>query len=574
VDQEPLQRAVTRRRLIKASAGTALAGVAGLELLLQACAPGAAPTTAGTASGASARASGLPSYFPAKTPARPDFHSEDPRIEDGFNTYPSAPFKSWNKPPPSAGGTVNVYMLNYAAPATPRDQNPAWQAVEQQLNATVVMNIVPMADYKVKLATTLAGNDLPDIIHLSPGYSAAASLPEFFKAKCADLTPYLGGDAVKDYPNLAAIPTYAWKNSISAIDGKLYLIPLQRYLPAAQQQGGFLFKNSDLWDSVIGAGVEPKDADDLKKMMQQFVQPGVRWAFGNSASLRFGLAIFTRLFGAPNTWALESNGTLTRDYETEAFKAGLGYLRDLWAAGLVWPDGATLTDSRSNFVAQKFALSLEAYGIGYADFWRRGLQQNPPVHFALMKPFAAQAGQKAQAYLSGGYIAMNVLKQAPAERIKELLRIMDWLAAPFGSQEDLLLSYGVKEIDYTLDASSNPVPTARGPMDAAYSAWKYVCQHPQVNYQADLPGYAQACWDAEQQIFPIGVEDPTNGFYSPTQFGSPAFTAEQRFTDGINGIIVGHEPLSSFGQLVKDWQTGAGNQIRKEYLDAMAAARN
>jgi putative aldouronate transport system substrate-binding protein len=275
------------------------------------------------------------------------------------------------------------------------------------------------------------------------------------------------------------------------------------------------------------------------------------------------------MFGAPNTWRLESNGSLTRDYETQEFKAGLGYLHDLWTAGLVWPDGATNTDSRSNFVGQKFALTLEAYGIGWADFWRRGLQQNPQVHFALMKPFGAEAGIKPQAYLSGGFIAMNVLKQAPPDRIKELLRIMDWLAAPFGSQEDLLLTYGIQGTDYTLDASSNPVPTARGPMDAAYSAWKYVAQHPQVNYQADLPGYAQACWDAEQQIFPIGVEDPTNGYYSPTQFGAAAFAAEQRMTDGINGIIVGHEAMESYDGLVKDWRASVGDQIRGELMQAM-----
>jgi putative aldouronate transport system substrate-binding protein len=571
---QPTLPELSRRTFIRRSSGAMLAGAAGIQVLLDACVPTNTQPSAGSTSQtqtAAGKASVFPTYVASTTPAKPDFHSSDPRVEDGFNSYPASPFKSWNGPPPSNGGTLNAFMLAYAAPATPRDQNPAWREIERQLNATVLMNITPSADYRVKLATTLAGNDLPDLIHISPGYAAAPNLPDFFRARCADLTPYLSGDAAKDYPNLAAIPTYAWKNSISALDGKLYCVPLQRYLPAAQQQGGFLFKNSDLWDSVIGKGVEPTNADDLKRMMQQFVVPGVRWAFGNIASLRYGLAVFTRMFGSPNTWRLGSDGKLTRDYETDEFKAGLGYMRDLWSAGLVWPDGQTSTDSRSNFIGQKFALSLEAYGIGWADFWRRGLQQNPPVHFALMKPFAAQAGQKPQAYLSGGFFAMNVLKQAPPDRIRELLRIMDWLAAPFGSQEDLLLTYGVQGDDYTLDANANPVSTQRGATDAAYSAWKYICQRPQVNYQADLPGYAQACWDAEQQIFPIGVEDPTNGYYSPTQFGSAAFSAEQKMTDGLNDIIVGREPLSSFDDLVKSWQTTAGNQIRQELQSAMAA---
>ena len=51
-------------------------------------------------------------------------------------------------------------------------------------------------------------------MHIYNGIGAAPNLPDFFKARCADLTPYLSGDAAKDYPNLAAIPTYAWNNSL------------------------------------------------------------------------------------------------------------------------------------------------------------------------------------------------------------------------------------------------------------------------------------------------------------------------------------------------------------------------
>ena len=54
---------------------------------------------------------------------------------------------------------------------------------------------------------------------------------EFLDSQCADLTPYLSGDAVKEYPNLAAIPTFAWKNSGCAYNGKIYMWPVERYRP-------------------------------------------------------------------------------------------------------------------------------------------------------------------------------------------------------------------------------------------------------------------------------------------------------------------------------------------------------
>ena len=44
-------------------------------------------------------------------------------------------------------------------------------------------------------------------------------------------------------------------------------------------------------------------------------------------------------------------------------------------------------------------------------------------------------------------------------------------------------------------------------------------------------------------------------------------------TDGLNAIIVGHEPLSSFDDLLKSWQTTVGNQVREELQSAMASGR-
>ena len=49
------------------------------------------------------------------------------------------------------------------------------------------------------------------------------NVPQFLQASCADLTPYLAGDAVKDYPNLAAYPTNSWKPMV--FNGAIYAVP-------------------------------------------------------------------------------------------------------------------------------------------------------------------------------------------------------------------------------------------------------------------------------------------------------------------------------------------------------------
>ena len=96
----------------------------------------------------------------------------------------------------------------------------------------------------------------------------ATGTPQFLQAKAADLTPFLAGDAAKDYPNLAAIPTTAWKNGGCAYQGRLYMVPVHRYLP-----GQMLVKNSSIWDKEIGVDYVPKSADDFKRILQVLTRP-------------------------------------------------------------------------------------------------------------------------------------------------------------------------------------------------------------------------------------------------------------------------------------------------------------
>ena len=197
--------------------------------------------------------------------------------------------------------------------------------------------------------------------------------------------------------------------------------------------------------------------------------------------------------------------------------------------------------------------------------------QNPPNHYRMLKPFPAFDGGKPQAFMTGGFVAMNALKKGSPERVKELLRIMNVLAAPFGSQEDVLLSYGVKDQDYALDAKGNPVPNAEGINRAGYVPWRYIAQHPYVNYQADLPGFAKASWDALQFLIPLSVNDPTLGYYSPTGFGSKGTSANMAWADGVRDVILGRRPMSDYDGLTQTWVRDAGDQIRKEFADAMKA---
>jgi putative aldouronate transport system substrate-binding protein len=575
--QEAAASEMSRRSFLRLS-GAVCAAVLSAPLM-QACQSGqtngsSQPGSSGqgaTAPGASTRASVLPAYQPFSGGPTPEYVSQNPRVVPGFEHYPKDPFTSWTKDPPGSGSNIDVFTVAYYPPPTPYDQNPTWQEVNRQLAANVRMNIVASSDYQVKIGTLMAGNDLPDLIHLYRGVAGAPNLPEFIQARCADLTPYLAGDAIKDYPNLAAIPTYAWKNSLSAIDGKLYQWPIHRYLPGLS----YFFKNTDIYDQAIGATYVPHDAADLKRVLRELNRPDEnRWAIGNvaRAPFNFGVGGFASMFGAPNVWGQSSDGKLIRDWESEPFKAAVGYMRDLWAEGLMWSNAPVASRSRPDFAAGRFALSVEGFGNSWNDFWRQGLEQNPPQHFDILKPFTAHAGDKPRSYLSGGYISTNVMKKASPDRIRELLRVVDWLAAPFGSQEDLLLTYGLPGLDHTIDEHGDPRLTPDGNNRAGYVPWRYTSQHPYVQYQADLPGYTRRTFEVEQLLVGQGVEDVTLGYYSKTNYSADGGTANQTFLDGMNDIILGRRDLSEYDGLVQNWRAAAGDRIRAEYEQAMESA--
>jgi putative aldouronate transport system substrate-binding protein len=562
---------LTRRGFMRISAVGAL-------MLSAACSPSAPPSPGPNINaGVGKKLNPYPTYVPVTNGPKPDYHTDDPRFDDGFDNYPASPIKAIAEKP-GTGGTINILNRAYFPPPTPFAQNPTWQEVNRQINANMAINVIGGPDYQTKFVTTMAGDDLPDIMHIYNGYALAPNLQGFFKAKCADLTPYLAGDAAKDYPYLAALPTYAWKNSVSAIDGQLFLIPIQRHLPIFPGFGGYFFANTEIWNKEIGEGYVPKNADDLKRILVQLTKPQEnRWGIGNSGVASnageggpFALSTYAAMFGAPHNWKLDASGKLIRNRETPEYKAAVGFLRDLMAAGVFPPDVATITQSRPQHAQGRFVMAIDGYGNSWIDLLRQGSQFGNRFH--LIKPFAATDGGKPQAFLSHGFVSMNVLKKASPDRIKELLRVMNFLAAPFGSQEDLLLSYGLQAQDYALDPKGNPVPTSEGIARASYVPWRYIAQHPWVNFQADLPGFAKASHEAQQALLPIGVSDPTDGYFSATAWAKGQ-TADVHFQDGMIDIILGRRQLSEYDDLVKAWQAEAGEQVRKEFVDSMAAAK-
>ena len=373
---------------------------------------------------------------------------------------------------------------------------------------------------------------------------------------------------MKDYPNLANFPALSWTQVIynNAIYGVPVPYPLYLWVHWVHQN---LLDEEGL--------ARPKNADEYKKLGQHFTRPEQNLA-GMGVENNVGMGVtngwLTGIFGAPNIWGLdEKTGKLTATVETEQFRAAVGYARDLWTAGIFHPNAMqyNLVSARNDFAARRFAFRFDGFQSASVTFWDNSVNLEPPGKPRIMTPFPATDGGKPTYWANSGFLGYSVIKQAPPERIKEMLRILNWLAAPMGSQEFLLMNYGLKDVHWTPDEKGNPILNARGKADALVP-FRYITQGPVALYYTRDPQYASVMQDAEKAMFPYVAINPTDGFYSPTKDSKyPGLLRD--LSDKLNDIVVGRQQFSYLDQVIKEWLDGGGSQMRTEFEREIAAAR-
>src|SRR5262249_50706460 len=142
---------ISRRKFIQVSCGLLAAAVGASSLSACQSAPKdklaaaenqVASGVVGGGQAARTKTAIWPAYALFTGGPTPDYVSEDPRVVAGYEHYPRNPFKSWIKPQPGTGSTINVFAVAYYPPSAPFENNPTWQEVNRRLNANLQMNIV------------------------------------------------------------------------------------------------------------------------------------------------------------------------------------------------------------------------------------------------------------------------------------------------------------------------------------------------------------------------------------------------------------------------------------------------
>jgi putative aldouronate transport system substrate-binding protein len=146
-----------------------------------------------------------------------------------------------------------------------------------------------------------------------------------------------------------------------------------------------------------------------------------------------------------------------------------------------------------------------------------------------------------------------------------LLRILDYLAAPFGSEEYNFLTYGIEGVDYQV-TNGVPVMTDKGTSEKGDLV--YVMAGLPVFYFPQTPDVAQTAQQLAYQIIKIGIDDPTWPLYSPTNV-TKAPELNQFGFDQVTAIVTGRQPLTALDAAIKEWKSRGGDQIRQEFEQAL-----
>ncbi|MBB6118339.1 extracellular solute-binding protein [Nocardiopsis algeriensis] len=535
----------TRRRFL-GMAGAAAVLSSGV---LPACSSGSGGSGGGSASEATSLDGLIPTYIP--------FEGVSPDIPgvggapDGFTAYPTEFVPA--VPEPRGRGGHYTAMTPLWGPVPPGLGNNSFlDHVNERMGTTVEFNFQDGNTVIDKMNAVIAGRDVADItmipdwvVNLIPQFNRAVG--ELFE----DLTPHLAGDAAAAYPLLANLDSDAWRWNV--FNGKLQGVPWP-----AEPFGNWVLYRRDLLEEY---GLEaPASPDDLFAIGEEVNDPdNNRWAFGD-----FNLTM-RQIFGAPKQWRYE-NGELVHMFETEEWRASIEYMRKVFDAGLVHPDIVAKGDNAKELLNSGQIL-FNQDGIGaWHEAYGQMLGDSPDFRLDLMPVFGAQGGDPVLHGNDPSAQSVFVRKGMDPEQVEEVLNVINFCAAPYGTREYMDYRYGAEGVHHELDDQGAPQLTDLGHKEVN-DGYYFISGRPQAVTESQYPDFVQWKTDWYNHAVQYAEEDPFAGIriQRPERFSA----AETPMADKVEDIIRGREGLDQLDQAVADWRRDGGDEGREFYLEVL-----
>jgi putative aldouronate transport system substrate-binding protein len=538
---------IGRRRLL-ASTAVAAAAVAGGLPLLAACGGSGGGSKEGTTSGKAADKI-LPAYVPVHT-VNPDIPSKNGSSAGFTQAIPAASLKQSVPTKLGKGSRITVMSPYWGTP--PAVDNPYYAAMNEAIGVQATWRNQDGNVYDQKLGAVLASSDLPDAV-VVPGWNLGGKIPSAINNKFEDLGPYLSGDKVKKYPNLAGIPTDAWQRSI--FGGKLRGLPM----PASYVTNIAPFYRKDTF-ATKGWQV-PRSADEFLSLAKEITSAKAKvWACDDMSWTAFNM------FGARGgsdkalAWQLV-DGKLINRIETDEYLEALEWVRKLYAAGVVHPDARAIQGIASTRFSNGEVMIYNDDLSGWYGKTAEQRLQHPEFQMAAMDIPGHDGGSPKLWATNPANIWVFVKKGSSKQLIEDVLAIANFCSSPYGTKERMLTEYGVEGTDYDVK-DGLPVKSDQGNIEVN-GAWGYMTTPAPYIAHPDLPDVTRGMIEWQQRM---GAFTTKSSFYGltvvePNQWTNLMNDFEQLEKD----VVRGRKRVSDVQQAVSEWQRKGGDQLRDWY---------
>ncbi|WP_171114480.1 MULTISPECIES: extracellular solute-binding protein [Streptomyces] len=542
--------AAPSRRNFLASTAVAAVAVGGGMPLLAACGGSQEGRKDGTTSGKDAQKI-LPAFV-ASSVVAPDIPAKNGSAAGFTKAIATADLKTSVPKKLGSGGKLTVMSPFWGTP--PKGDNPYYTAMNEAIGVEVTWQNQDGVTYDQKLGAVLAGSGIPDVV-VVPGWNLNGRIPSAINAKFADLGPYLSGDKVKDYPNLAAVPTEAWQRGI--FGGQLRAVPM----PGSYVTDIAPLYRRDLFKEK-GYSI-PKSPDEFLSWAKEATDAKSKvWACDDMKWSAFN--IFSVYPGSDKAlWWNLRDGKLVNRIETEEYLEALEWVRKLYAAGVVHPDA--VQGKAGGTAGNRFtAGEVLVYNNNISDWWGKMAEQrtqNADFDVAAFDIFGADGGDPSLWANQPANIFTFVSKNASEQQIKDFLAVCNYCAAPYGTKEFMLTAYGVEGTDYDMK-DGLPVKTEQG-VNEVNGAFDYTGNPaPYVAYP-DFPDVTKGIVEWQQRM---GAFTKKTSFFGltitePNRWSNLADNFEQLEDD----VVRGRKKISDVQQAVSDWKSKGGDGLRDWY---------
>ncbi|MBO3083736.1 extracellular solute-binding protein [Cellulomonas fengjieae] len=470
----------------------------------------------------------------------------------GFLSIPDPLVKAFDAPPGSGGEYTVMTPLWGTIP--PTKGNQYFDAVSEAMGTTLNFQISDGNTYGDKLAAVLASpKDVADWVSI-PSWNNPPRFGQAVETIFEDLTPFLAGDKVDEYPYLANIPTEAWQ--ACSWNGKLYGLPFPE---AAGVTNWSMYR-----DDLLPEAALPTNADELLDFVVDNTGEGV-WGTNDmwsTATVMFGVL-------PAKGWEVGEDGKLVNRVETDEYRAALEWLAEVYASGAVHPDAVAGNDGDAGLRFESGDVLVNSGGLGY---WHEALTRNratnPDFSIDVLPVFAADGGDPVLYKPNGASICSYLKANDDDAAIKELLTAANFLASPFGTEEFQLINYGVEGLHYDLDANKLPVPTTLAQTEVQPS-YIFLVDPPVVNAQVALPDYVErrSAWGARNAEFMVEPLFYGMNITEPAQYASLG----QPFDDLEKDIARGRKSMDDLDAAIETWRTSGGEELRAFYTEIYEA---